>query len=86
VQVRFDAVDVWLNVDGKGWTQRYILDGTVASPSYANRVRLMDINGSGTRDIVWGNGKKYEYLDLSGGERPGMLVEVKNGLGKSTSI
>jgi RHS repeat-associated protein len=86
VQVRFDAVDVWLNVDGKGWTKRYILDGTTASPSYANRVRLMDINGSGTRDIVWGNGKKYEYIDLAGGERPGMLVQVKNGLGKSTDI
>jgi RHS repeat-associated protein len=86
VQVRFDAVDVWLNVDGKGWTSRYILDGTIASPSYANRVRLMDINGSGTRDIAWGNGKKYEYLDLAGGNRPGLLKEVRNGLGKSTEI
>ncbi len=86
VQVRFDAVDVWLNVDGKGWTQRSIIDGTTASPSYANRVRLMDINGSGTRDIVWGNGKKYEFIDLAGGERPGLLVSVKNGLGKSTEI
>lgn len=86
VQVRFDAVDVWLNVDGRGWTQRSIIDGTVPSPSFANRVRLMDINGSGTRDIVWGNGKKYEYLDLAGGERPGLLIQVKNGLGKSTGI
>jgi RHS repeat-associated protein len=86
VQVRFDAVDVWLNVDGRGWTQRYIIDGTVPSPSFANRVRLMDINGSGTRDIVWGNGKKYEYLDLAGGKRPGLLIQVRNGLGKSTDI
>lgn len=86
VQVRFDAVDVWLNVDGNGWTTRYILDGTTASPSFANRVRLMDINGSGTRDLVWGNGKKYEYIDLAGGDRPGLLKQVKNGLGKSTDI
>ncbi|HVY31615.1 MAG TPA: toxin TcdB middle/N-terminal domain-containing protein [Polyangiaceae bacterium] len=86
VQVRFDAVDVWLNVDGHGWTQRYIIDGTVASPSFANRVRLMDLNGSGTRDVVWGNGRKYEYMDLAGGERPGLLIQVKNGLGKSTDI
>jgi RHS repeat-associated protein len=86
VQVRFDAVDVWLNVDGKGWTQRHIIDGTPASPSYANRVRLIDINGSGTRDIVWGNGKKYQFIDLAGGERPGLLVGVKNGLGKSTAV
>ncbi|HEX2875965.1 MAG TPA: SpvB/TcaC N-terminal domain-containing protein, partial [Polyangiaceae bacterium] len=86
VQVRFDAVDVWLNVDGTGWTRRQILDGTTPSPSYANRVRLMDINGSGTRDLVWGNGKKYEYIDLAGGERPGLLKRVENGLGKSTAI
>ena len=86
VQVRVDAVDVWLNVDGTGWTTRYILDGTTPSPSYANRVRLMDINGSGTRDVVWGNGKKYEYIDLAGGNRPGLLSQVKNGLGKSTDI
>ena len=46
VQVRFDAVDVWLNVDGTGWTERHIIDGTPASPSFANRVRLVDINGS----------------------------------------
>jgi RHS repeat-associated protein len=86
VQVRFDAVDVWLNVDGKSWTKRSIIDDTPASPSFANRVRLMDINGSGTRDIVWGNGKKYQFIDLAGGERPGLLVQVKNGLGKSTDI
>jgi RHS repeat-associated protein len=86
VQVRFDAVDVWINVDGKSWTKRSILDGTPQSPSFANRVRLMDINGSGTRDIVWGNGKKYQFMDLAGGERPGLLVKVENGLGKSTSI
>jgi RHS repeat-associated protein len=86
VQVRMDAVDVWLNVDGHGWTQRDILDSTVPSPSFANRVRLIDINGSGTRDIVWGNGKRYEFIDLAGGERPGLLTRVENGLGKSTDI
>jgi hypothetical protein len=42
VQVRYDAVDVWLNVDGRGWTDRHIVTGTPKSPSYANRVRLVD--------------------------------------------
>lgn len=86
VQVRFDAVDVWLNVDGTGWTKRHIMDGTPASPSFANRVRLIDINGSGTRDIVWGDGKNYQFIDLAGGKRPGLLTGVKNGLGKSTTL
>jgi RHS repeat-associated protein len=86
VQVRFDAIDVYLNVDGKGWTKRHIIDGTPASPSYANRVRLTDLNGSGTRDIVWGNAKKYQYIDTTGGVRPQILTRVTNGLGKSTAI
>jgi RHS repeat-associated protein len=86
VQVRFDAVDVWLNVDGTGWTARHIIDGTPASPSYANRVRLTDINGSGTRDILWGNAETYKFIDVTGGVMPGLLNHVENGLGKSTDI
>ncbi len=86
VQVRYDALDVWLNVDGKGWTERHIIDGTPASPSYAIRVRLTDVNGSGTRDVLWGNADKYQYMDLTGGIKPGLLVRVENGLGKSTDL
>jgi RHS repeat-associated protein len=86
VQVRFTDVDVWLNVDGVGWTDRHIISGTPASPSYASRVRLVDINGSGTRDILWGNGGSYQYMDLQGGERPWVLTHVDNGLGKTTDL
>ncbi len=86
VQVRSDAVDIWLNVDGKGWTDRHIVTGTPNSPSYASRVRLVDVNGSGTRDILWGNGKGYQYIDLEGGHKSLLLSHVENGLGKSTDI
>jgi RHS repeat-associated protein len=86
VQVRFDAVDVWLNVDGTSWTKRHTIAGTPPSPSYANRVRLVDINGSGTRDVLWGDGLKYRYIDLAGGKRPGILTYVANGFGKTTAI
>jgi hypothetical protein len=71
VQVRYDAVDVWLNVDGKGWTEdRHVIEGTPPSASYANRVRLVDVNGSGTRDILWGSAEAYQYIDLAGGLAP----------------
>ena len=86
VQVRFDALDIWLNVDGQAWTERHIIRGTPPSPSYANRVRLVDVNGSGTRDILWGDGGDYSYIDLQGGTRPGLLTRVENGLGKSTDV
>ncbi|MBI5531670.1 MAG: hypothetical protein HY898_03070 [Deltaproteobacteria bacterium] len=86
VQIRFDAVDVWLNIDGEGWTDRRTLDHTPPSPSYQNRVRIVDMNGSGTRDILWGDGYDYKYIDLSGGKRPWLLTEIANGLGKTTQV
>ncbi len=48
--------------------------------------RLADINGSGTRDVLWANGNKYQYMDLAGGTRPWILTQVDNGLGKSTTL
>ncbi len=86
VQVRFDEVDVYLNVDGVGWTKRAILSGTPKSPAFANRVRLTDINGSGTSDILWGDAGRYRYIDLTGGVKPHLLVRVENGLGKTTEL
>ncbi len=86
VQVRYDAIDIWLNVDGKGWTDRHTVPNTPASPSYANRVRLVDVNGSGTRDILWANAKKYQYIDLEAGQKSFLLTHVENGLGKSTDL
>jgi RHS repeat-associated protein len=86
IQVNFTDVSVWLNVNGTDWTTRYIINNTPASPAYANRVRLADVNGSGTPDILWGDGNSYKYIDLAGGVRPWLLKKVSNGLGKTTEI
>jgi RHS repeat-associated protein len=86
VQVNYDQVQIWLNVNGESWTKPHLIEGTPHSPSFARRVQLTDINGSGTLDILWGDGEDYEYLDLSGGTRPGLLSRVENGLGKSTDL
>jgi RHS repeat-associated protein len=86
VEVRSDAVDVWLNVNGASWTPRHIIHDTPPSPAFTNHVRLLDINGTGTRDIVWAAAKSFKYLDLDGGRRPGLLTRVTNGLGKTTDI
>jgi RHS repeat-associated protein len=86
VQIRFQNVDVWLNVDGVRWTDRHVIAGAPAAEPFASRVRLVDINGSGTRDILWGDGNRYRFMDLSGGARPWVLTRVANGLGKTTQI
>ena len=87
IQVRFNAVDIWLNVDGAGWTlDRHIIQGTPPVSPIDNRVRLVDANGSGSRDILWGDGFSYRYVDPLGGARPWVLTQIENGLGKSTTI
>ena len=86
VQIRFDAVDVWFNEAGRGFTRRLIARGTPPTPSYSPRTRFADIDGSGTTDIVWGVARNWQYVDLAGGRRPRLLVQVENGLGAETDI
>jgi RHS repeat-associated protein len=86
VQFNYDSVDIWLNVDGKGFTEKKKLDGTPYHAGFHNRVRVIDVNGSGTSDILWGDANDYKYIDLQGGEKPYILTEVANGLGKTTSL
>lgn len=85
-QVDEDSVSVWLNVDGRSWTARARLTGMPSAALDLARVRFADVNGSGTPDIFWGNGASYQYVDLTGGIRPGLLVGIDNGLGKTTSL
>ncbi len=85
VQVRANAIDIWLNVDGSGWTgARHTVTATIGSASNGH-VRIADVNGSGTRDILWADGGNYRYLDFMGGQRPWLLAQAANGLGKTTT-
>src|SRR5690606_12205469 len=86
IQVRSSNVDIWINVDGKGFTNRRILSGTPSNPSNRPIVRIAAVDGSGTRDVVWGDGGEYRYIDLLGGTRPWVLTEVRSGLGKTTTL
>ncbi len=95
-QIRFDAVDIWFNRGDNSFTDRYIVEDTPPTNSgYYGQVRLADINGSGTVDIVWANAGGYQYLDLAGyyreldfngGLPTGLLERVENGLGGTTLI
>ena len=70
VEVRNQGVDIYLNDDGMGWTVRHTIEDTPFRPAGSNYVRLADINGSGTPDIVWGQASDYRYIDLTGGKVP----------------
>jgi RHS repeat-associated protein len=89
VQLRPSAIDIWLNVDGAGFTSKaHTIQTAAIQPNLqANgRMRFADVNGSGTTDLVWGEGWKYQYVDLAGGSRPWLLTHFANGLGKTTDL
>lgn len=86
VQVGFDRIDVWFNRAGRGFTARVTATLTPFAPAFLPRTRFADIDGSGTVDIVYGNGGRYEWIDPMGGLRPRLLVEVDNGLGALTTL
>ncbi len=87
VQVRFDAIDVWFNRAGQGFTSRVIATGTPARPAFlAGRLRFADMDGSGTTDVLYGNANDYQWVDLMGGRKPRLLTSVDNGLGALTTL
>jgi RHS repeat-associated protein len=86
VQVRFAGVDLWINEGGHGFSERYIIERSPFDPGFTQRVRLTDVNASGSRDVLWGDGDRYRLMDLTGGIRPRLLVRVDNGLGKTTEL
>jgi hypothetical protein len=85
IQVRVDAVDVWLNAI-TGFKNRVIAENSPWAPGFTDKVRLADVNGSGSRDVLWGDGGGYRYLDLTGGIKARLLTKVYNGLGGVTEI
>jgi hypothetical protein len=86
LKVRTNAVDVYLNENGVGFTARSVLADTPVHPNGTRRVALTDIDGSGTPDLLWGEARNYQYMDLTGGVRPHVLKRVHNGLGATTEL
>jgi RHS repeat-associated protein len=86
VEVRNLGVDIYLNENGEGWTDRHTIEDTPFRPSDSNYVALSDIDGSGTPDILWGRGHEYRFIDLTGGATPHLMVKAHNGLGKTLEL
>ncbi len=54
--------------------------------SSQNSIRIADINGNGSRDIVWINSSgKVTYLELFN-KRPNLLTEISNGIGQRINV
>jgi RHS repeat-associated protein len=86
VQVGFSDVSVWFNRGGEGFTDRVVIANTPGNVDALERVRIADIDGSGTTDIIYAEARSYRWIDPMGGQRPRLLTRVDNGLGALTTL
>ncbi|MCP4607045.1 MAG: hypothetical protein GY847_42120 [Proteobacteria bacterium] len=94
LEIKFDSVAIWLNRGNNAFSERHIIyDTPFTNSGFYSKVRLADVNGSGTVDIVWADAGGYQFIDLAGDYRAqsgnnglpaGLLEQVNNGLGAST--
>ena len=84
VQIYSHDVEIWYNEGGNRFSASVVLDAAVIFSEYD--VRFVDVDGSGTTDVVYGVGNNYRYIDVLGGQKPRLLKEVNNGLGARTTI
>jgi RHS repeat-associated protein len=85
-EVMADSIRIWLNQGGSSFSDPLLIERTPQFAAFSNRLRSADMNGSGSRDLVWGDASLYRYIDLTGGIQPRLLTTIENGLGKVTTI
>ena len=91
VWVDADHVDIWPLLPSGGYGPKItIADTPHYDPTYTV-VRLADMNGNGSTDIVWSTpsaavDQRLQYLDVVGDLRPNLLVAVENGMGKTLQL
>ncbi|MBN1428900.1 MAG: hypothetical protein JXB07_10990 [Anaerolineae bacterium] len=86
-----DSIDIYRNQAGNGWTDAESLVDFPRTDNLSS-VTVIDLLGSGTACLVWSSplpadaGEPMRYVDLMGGQKPHLLVGVKNNLGAETRI
>jgi RHS repeat-associated protein len=86
-----DGVQVYFNQSGNSWSEARKLD---IFPQIDNlsAVMAIDLLGNGTACLVWSSAlldharRPMRYIDLMGGQKPHLLVGMKNNLGSETRV
>jgi RHS repeat-associated protein len=81
VEVLATAVRVWFNASGTTFSAAVTVGDLPFSSALSRDVQLIDIDGSGTVDVLYGRGSDWRWVDLMGGVRPRVMVSIDGGLG-----
>jgi RHS repeat-associated protein len=86
-----NQVTLYFNQSGNSWSAPQALTQFPAPDNIAS-VATVDLLGNGTACLVWssslpGNaGRQMRYVDLMGGQKPHLLISMKNNLGAETKV
>jgi len=91
VAVKSRKVNYWINLGNDTWSDTYEILDTPLYDHSKTTIRIADMNGNGSKDILWDTYPAYSYqrlryLDFVGETRPNLLTTIDNGLGKKTEI
>ncbi|HLG61748.1 MAG TPA: SpvB/TcaC N-terminal domain-containing protein [Ktedonosporobacter sp.] len=86
-----DAIQVYFNQSGNSWSQVQELS-PLPHLDRLSSVMTVDLLGNGTACLVWSSSlpgdtrSPVRYIDLMGGQKPHLLLSLKNNLGAETAI
>ncbi|MDZ8104425.1 MAG: SpvB/TcaC N-terminal domain-containing protein [Nostoc sp. DedQUE12a] len=81
-----DEVSIWLNQSGNSWSKPYHLKNFPKIDDLSS-VTVVDLLGNGTACLVWSSSlpgdfrQPMRYIDLMGGQKPYLMVAIKNNMG-----
>jgi RHS repeat-associated protein len=91
IYVGADGIRIWANEAGNRWSRPHTLAQTPPADDVTS-VTALDLLGNGTACLVWSSAlpgearRPVRYIDLMGGQKPHLLVSVKNNLGAETVV
>jgi RHS repeat-associated protein len=87
-----DNVAIYFNQSGNSIRKEELLPDGFPATNNLTSVSVLDLLGNGTGCLVWSSplvsdsGRQMQYVDLMGGQKPHLLIGVKNNLGAETRI
>lgn len=84
-------IRIYYNQSGNRWSKARAITGLPSVHSHAS-VSVIDLLGNGTSCLVWSStlessmGRPICYIDLTGGQKPQLLVRTANNLGAETRV
>lgn len=91
VYVEDNKITLWVNQNGNSWSEPIEIVGT-PSITDVDSVQIVDINGEGVSGLLYGSAaygagfNSLFYLDLTAGEKPYLLHEMRNNMGAVTKV